>query len=86
MNKPKPIEAATRGGSCAPAPGSAFTAFLIQEKRGGEWVDYAIKDTAEIVMARLSELNTEKPGRVFRGIIRVISDHLLPNAADHRPE
>jgi hypothetical protein len=62
---------------------SASTTFYIQEERSGEWIDYAPKDTAEIVIARLAELKAEKPARVFRGIIRVISDHLLPNVKEH---
>ena len=54
--------------------------FWLQELRCGAWRDYACKDAPEICLQRKVELATEKPERIFRCIIRVISDHeLLPN-------
>ena len=55
------------------------TTFHIQEERCGRWIDYAEKDSAEYVVERIAALKIEAPKRVFRGIIRIKSDHLLPN-------
>ena len=58
------------------------TTFHIQEERCGEWMDYAEKDSAEYVVERIAALKIEAPKRVFRGIIRIKSDHLLPNGGN----
>ncbi len=53
------------------------TQFWLQEKRGGEWFDYAAKDTAETALARIQELKQEHPSREFRAIERTITDKVL---------
>jgi hypothetical protein len=41
MNEPKPTEAETRGGSCAPAPGSVTAENLIRAfVQGAQWWEY----------------------------------------------
>lgn len=49
--------------------------YWLQELRpDGNWIDHARKDNLKICDERIKELKTEKAGRIFRPIARIITD------------